>query len=101
MLESHPAGGRDLVAKIPRLEGIAETIAYQQKGFDETGTPSDSVAGTRIPLGTRLLKVALDYNTLKWTGLAEIDVTIKLCQRLLPIVEDPTLSYPEEAIVSL
>ncbi len=29
-----------------------------------------------------MLKVALDYNTLKWTGLTEIDVTIELRQRL-------------------
>ena len=81
MFESHPAAGRDLVVNIPRLEGVAEIIAYQQKRFDGTGTPSDSVAGTRIPLGARLLKVALDYNTLKWTGLTEIDVTIELRQR--------------------
>ena len=101
MLESHPATGRDLVAEFPSLEGAAETIAYQQKRFDGTGTPSDSVAGTKTPLGARLLKVAPDYNTLKWTALEEIDGKIKLCQRLLPFVEDPTLPYPEEAIVSL
>ena len=81
MFESHPAAGRDLVVNIPRLEGVAEIIAYQQKRFDGTGTPSDSVAGAEIPLGARLLKVALDYNTLKWTGLTEIDVTIELRQR--------------------
>ncbi len=81
MFESHPAAGRDLVVNIPRLEGVAEIIAYQQKRFDGTGRLSDSVAGTRIPLGARLLKVALDYTALKWTGLTEIDVTIELRQR--------------------
>ncbi len=81
MFESHPAAGRDLVVNIPRLEGVAEIIAYQQKRFDGTGTPSDSVAGAEIPLGARLLKVALDYDALKWTGLTEIDVTIELRQR--------------------
>jgi len=81
MFESHPAAGRDLVVNIPRLEGVAEIIAYQQKRFDGTGAPSDSVAGTKIPLGARLLKVALDYSVLKWSGLTEIDVTIELRQR--------------------
>ncbi len=81
IFESHPAAGRDLVVNIPRLEGVAQIIAYQQKRFDGTGPPVDSVAGTEIPLGARVLKVALDYNALKWTGLTEINVTVELRQR--------------------
>jgi response regulator RpfG family c-di-GMP phosphodiesterase len=78
MLEAHPRVGHDLVANIPRLEGVAEIIQYQQKRFDGSGIPSDSVAGQDIPLGARILKVALDYDELEWSGLADIDVLIEL-----------------------
>lgn len=81
MLEAHPVVGRDLVANIPRLEDIAEMIAYQQKRFDGTGLPSDSLAGDNIPLGARILKIALDYDTLKWSGDTDLQVIVELRNR--------------------
>ena len=78
MMESHPAVGRDLVANIPRLEGIVQIIAYQQKRFDGTGVPADAVAGKDIPLGARILKIALDYDAAKWGGFADIDAMTEL-----------------------
>jgi len=81
MLEGHPAVGRDLVANIPRLEAVAEVIACQQKCFNGSGTPTDAVAGKEIPLGARILKVAIDFDTLKWGGLADVDAIIELRQR--------------------
>jgi response regulator RpfG family c-di-GMP phosphodiesterase len=71
MFEMHPSVGRDLVAKIPRLEGVAEIIAYQEKGFDGSGVPADSRRGREIPLGARILKVALDFDTFRSGGLTE------------------------------
>ena len=81
MLQAHPAVGRDLVANIPRLENVAAMIAHQQKRFDGSGTPPDSLAGNDIPLGARILKVALDYDTLKWSGDTDIQVMVELRQR--------------------
>ena len=81
MLQAHPAIARDLVANIPRLENVAGIIAYQQKRFDGSGTPSESLAGSDIPLGARILKVALDYDTLKWSGDTDIQVMVELRQR--------------------
>ena len=78
MLTTHPSVGRELVANIPRLEPVAEIIGYQQKCFDGSGTPSDSLAGKEIPLGARVLKVALDYDTLKWSGLTNVDAIVEL-----------------------
>jgi len=97
MLEAHPAVGRDLVANIPRLEEVAQIIAYQQKRFDGSGVPSGSVSGKQIPLGARILKVALDYDTLKWSGLTDVDVLVELRQR--PGWYDPEILAVMEAIV--
>jgi response regulator RpfG family c-di-GMP phosphodiesterase len=78
MFQMHPSVGRDLVGNIPRLEGVAEIIAYQEKGFDGTGFPADSKRGQRIPLGARILKAALDFDTLRCTGLGENEAVVRL-----------------------
>ncbi len=62
IFEMHPIIAKSLVAKLPRLEAIAEMISYQLKGFDGSGTPRDAVKGEKIPLGGRILKIALDYD---------------------------------------
>jgi response regulator RpfG family c-di-GMP phosphodiesterase len=78
MLATHPAVGRELVANIPRLESVAEIIGYQQKCFDGSGTPVDSVARKDIPLGARILKLAIDSDTLQWGGLTAIETLAEL-----------------------
>jgi response regulator RpfG family c-di-GMP phosphodiesterase len=65
---AHPLIGRDLIKNIPRLEGVAEIIAYQEKRFDGSGTPPDERRGKAIPAGSRILKVALDYDSLVSAG---------------------------------
>ncbi len=67
----HPALGGELIAHIPRMEDIAQIIIYQEKHFDGTGTPEDDISGTDIPLGARILKVALDYDLLEAGGYSE------------------------------
>lgn len=61
----HPKIAADLVSNIPRLREVAEIIAYQEKRFDGGGLPPDDRSGERIPLGARVLKVALDFDTLE------------------------------------
>lgn len=63
--EMHPMIGSELIEKIPRLEGLAKIIAYQEKGYDGSGIPKDSVKGDDIPFGARVLKVAIDFDTYK------------------------------------
>ena len=67
-LTVHPLIGRDLVKNIPRLEGVAEIIAYQGKCFNGEGPPPDGRQGKAIPLGSRILKLALDFDALVCTG---------------------------------
>ncbi|QJB57183.1 HD domain-containing phosphohydrolase [Pseudodesulfovibrio sp. zrk46] len=62
MFEMHPVIAQSMIQKLPRLESIAEMIAYQLKGYDGSGTPRDNKKGDSIPLGGRILKIALDYD---------------------------------------
>jgi HD-GYP domain-containing protein (c-di-GMP phosphodiesterase class II) len=52
-----PMTGAALLENIPRLGNVAEIVRYQQKNFDGSGLPNDSVSGEAIPIGARILKV--------------------------------------------
>lgn len=67
---SHAKIGAELVGSIPRLEPVAEIIAYQEKRFDGSGFPDDDRQGSEIPLGARILKLALDLDALQVGGMA-------------------------------
>ena len=60
MVSRVPEIGRDLIANIPRLQDVGQTIYYQAKGFDGSGFPKDGVAGEDIPLGARILRPVAD-----------------------------------------
>jgi len=61
----HPKIAADLVANIPRLREVAEIIAYQEKRYDGGGLPPDPRKEEAIPIGARILKVVLDFDTLE------------------------------------
>lgn len=58
LFDSHPTLGAGLLAHIPRLEGVAEIIRLQHAA-NEPG----------VPVGARMLKVALDYDMLAHKGI--------------------------------
>lgn len=73
LYDLHPKLAGDLLANIPRMEEIASIIAMQEKRFDGTGPPEvplsqEPVKGRDIPLGARILKVALDFDSLQRQG---------------------------------
>lgn len=55
-----PETARRLIANIPRLEEVAEMVAYQARGFDGSGVPKAGARATDIPLGGRILKLLYD-----------------------------------------
>ncbi|OGH94910.1 MAG: hypothetical protein A2X42_04310 [Candidatus Margulisbacteria bacterium GWF2_38_17] len=71
IIDRHPALAAELLVSIPRMQDIAEIIEYQSKHYDGTGIPVDSRKGEDIPLGARLLKVAIDYDRLISSGKSE------------------------------
>lgn len=62
LFDMHPLLAADLLKHIPRLEEVCHIISYQEKRFDGGGPPLESPGGDDIPMGARILKVALDYD---------------------------------------
>jgi response regulator RpfG family c-di-GMP phosphodiesterase len=67
-LATLPSIGRDLLKNIPRLEGVAEIIGCQAMRFDNQATDSNTRGSVTVPLGSRILKVALDFDALVSAG---------------------------------
>ncbi len=98
MLDAHPGIGGDLIRNIPRLEEVARIVTYQKKCFDGSGVPSDDVRGADLPLGSRILKAATDYDALKWLGRAEHDALAELRKRAH--LYDPAVLEALEAVAA-
>jgi response regulator RpfG family c-di-GMP phosphodiesterase len=72
--DMHPVITSDLLKNIPRLEEVARIVTYQEKNLDGTGNPRDRVKGEEIPLGSRILKAVLDFDTLDAKGMAQDEI---------------------------
>jgi response regulator RpfG family c-di-GMP phosphodiesterase len=70
MVDQLPAVAEQLISPIPRMTPVAECIHYSRKGFDGSGSPADGVAGDRIPLGGRLLRLVQDHDALLLQGMS-------------------------------
>src|SRR5258708_19068798 len=64
--ENHPKVGARLLAKIPRLAGVAEAVALQDTRFVELAG-NGGISGS-LRLAASILKVALDFDVLVAAG---------------------------------
>ena len=77
VIDGHPRIGRELLAKIPRLEAVAEMIAHQRiRHSDETG----SEVAPSTALGAQILGAALDFDELV-SGGASRAAAVKMMER--------------------
>jgi HD-GYP domain-containing protein (c-di-GMP phosphodiesterase class II) len=70
LLTQVPETGSMLLANIPRLEIVSGIVLYQNKRWDGSGFPFNSVSGTNIPLGARILAVIRALDQLERTGMS-------------------------------
>lgn len=91
----HASIGAKLVTTIPRMDEVARAIQYQEKCFDGSGYPKDSVRGEDIPLGGRMLKVVLDYDAIEASGAQMADAIERL--KSTPEKYDPQVLAAFEA----
>ncbi len=70
VIERLPETSSKLLANIPRLEQVARIVYYQGKNFDGSGFPKDEIAGSDIPLESRILKVLHDLAVHQGRGIS-------------------------------
>ncbi len=79
--ESHPGIAAQLLSHIPRMQQVCEIIACQNRRFDGAGYKTDPRKGEEIPLGARILKVALDFDILESGGVSRTAAMEELQKR--------------------
>ncbi|PTY07157.1 hypothetical protein DB347_07545 [Opitutaceae bacterium EW11] len=71
VIDRAPQVGYELLAKIPRLEGVAKSVLYLNKRYDGTGFPDDAIARDAIPFGARVLRILRDRALLENDGVVK------------------------------
>ena len=67
-VERLPTLSADLLADVPRLEEVRRSILFQDQRYDGRGDVTNGMAGEEVPLGARVLRVAVDYDALEARG---------------------------------
>lgn len=65
-----PEIGHNLLSRIPRLSTVAKTVLFHRRQFDGSGPPAIPLAGEALPIGARILRVAIDLAALETEGIA-------------------------------
>jgi response regulator RpfG family c-di-GMP phosphodiesterase len=78
---NHTKVAGDLIGNIPRLDTVAAIVANQNYCFDGYGAPPGAPSGFSIPVGARILKIALDFDTLVSAGSSQRAAVAALRER--------------------
>ncbi len=66
----HPQIAADIIKRIPRMQRVARIVEYQERCYNGDGPPFDDriTRGKEIPLGARILKLALAFDAQIMSG---------------------------------
>ena len=81
LFDMHPFITADLLKNIPRMASVTDIISYQEKRFDGGGIPINTIVGNEIPLGSRILKAALDYDQMTSSGYSPEKALLEMDDR--------------------
>jgi response regulator RpfG family c-di-GMP phosphodiesterase len=68
MIQQYPQVGRDLLARIPRMETVSEMIAYQHLSYSEICAAAQGHNAQAVITGASILKLAFDFDQMRHSG---------------------------------
>ena len=63
---------------------MTRQCANQERGYDGSGFPDAGKSGEDLPMESRILKVALDYDALIVSGRSPVEALTTLCAQPAP-----------------
>jgi adenylate cyclase len=72
----HPLRAQMVLTPVAQLDHVAHIIRHQYERFNGRGTP-DNLAGPDIPLGSRILAVARDFEGLRSGGIVKQPASVE------------------------
>jgi response regulator RpfG family c-di-GMP phosphodiesterase len=89
MADKVPELADQLLGNIPRLEPVREILGAVRRRYDGADDPYSVVKGEGIPLGARMLRIAVDLDELEASGLSAAQALAAMQERVG--VYDPAL----------
>jgi len=81
VVDRMPELSAQILAGIPRFDEVRRIVRYQHQRYDGRTGPAVNLAGAAIPLGTRILRAATDYDMLEAGGKDPVTALRVLRQR--------------------
>lgn len=91
----------ELLNNIPRFSGVSNIIRYQNKNYDGTGIPEDHIKGESIPMGSRILKVLLDYDWQLQSAKGDVTAALSAMEQLGARMYDPLIVIKLKEVLAL
>ena len=67
-----------ILGNIPELKRISTIVYWQDKNYDGTGFPLDDLDGRTIPVASRIIRVARDFERLIEEGLNSDEAQLRI-----------------------
>jgi|GEM_PF-1123055 len=78
MMRAIPESGAAILGNIPELRRISKIVYWQDKNYDGTGFPLDDLDGRTIPVASRIIRVARDFERFIEDGLSTDEAQLRL-----------------------
>lgn len=78
MMRAIPESSAAILGNIPELKRISKIVYWQDKNYDGTGFPLDDLDGRTIPVASRIVRVARDFERLIEDGLSTDEAQLRL-----------------------
>lgn len=78
IMRAIPESSQSILGHIPELRGVGTVVFWQDKNFDGTGFPLDALDGRNIPVASRIIRVARDFERLIEGGLNSDEAQLRL-----------------------
>ena len=78
MMRAIPESSATILGNIPELKRISTIVYWQDKNYDGTGFPLDDLDGRTIPVASRIIRVARDFERLIEEGLNSDEAQLRI-----------------------
>lgn len=78
LMRSIPESSRSILSHIPELRRIGNIVYWQDKNYDGTGFPLEDLNGRTIPVASRIIRVARDFERHIEDGLSTDEAQLRL-----------------------
>ena len=78
IMRAIPESSAAILGNIPELKRVTKIVYWQDKNYDGTGFPLDDLDGRTIPVASRIIRVARDFERLIEDGLSTDEAQLRL-----------------------